>query len=186
MSATAVRHRHRGESQGARTEHVQETIASVLDVEVRERAPDSRGEWLAENITQFSGSLIFVALNAAWFAGWIVWNSGVLGLPVFDAFPYSFLTFAVSLEAIFLATFVLISQNRQSGRADRRSLVDLQVNVIAERELTKILKIVADIHDHIGDDVKHDPEVEDMLKSIRVEDLERATARAEQAAKGAD
>jgi uncharacterized membrane protein len=163
---------------------MQDTVSSVVEMDVRERAPNSRGEWLAEHVTSISGSLPFVALNAAWFTGWIVWNSGVFGLPAFDPFPYSFLTFAVSLEAIFLATFVLISQNRQSARADRRSLVDLQVYVLAERELTKILKIVADIHDHVGSQQKHDPEIDEMIEEIRVEDLERVTARAEEAAEG--
>jgi uncharacterized membrane protein len=187
---TTLAHLHgkrRGEppSSTGNPEHVQDTVASVVDMEVRERAPSTAGAWLAELITAFSGSLPFVVLNAAFFAGWIVWNTGVFGLPVFDSFPYVFLTFAVSLEAIFLSTFVLISQNRQSARADRRSLIDLQVNVIAERELTKILKIVADIHNHIGAESKHDPEIEAMLESIRVEDLERVTSEAEQAA-GAD
>jgi uncharacterized membrane protein len=179
-SDARVSHRRRA-AKPAEPKVVGETIASVVKMEERERAPRSPGEWLAEAVTGFSGSLAFVAINAAWFAGWISWNSGVFGLPAFDPFPYSFLTFAVSLEAIFLATFVLISQNRQSARADRRSVTDLQVNVIAERELTKILKIVADIHDHVGASDKHDPEVEEMLGDVRVEDLERHTRRAEDA-----
>ena len=174
---------HADDRRPAPARQVQDTVASVVDVELRERAPASPGAWLAEHITAFSGSLIFVAINSVWFALWIVWNTGVFGLPAFDPFPYSFLTFAVSLEAIFLATFVLISQNRQSARADRRSMVDLQVNVIAERELTKILKIVNEIHDHVSQNAKHDPEVEDMLKSLDVEDLERGTAKAEDDAK---
>lgn len=186
MTTTAAPQGRRNALEGARSapaHQVHDTVASVLDVELRERAPGTPGAWLAEHITSFSGSLPFVAVNAAWFASWIVWNTGAFGLPVFDAFPYSFLTFAVSLEAIFLATFVLISQNRQSERADRRSLVDLQVNVIAERELTKILELVAQIHDRVGAGAETDPEVEDMLKRVHVEDLERVTAKAEDAAK---
>jgi uncharacterized membrane protein len=162
--------------------HVHDTATSVAELEERERAPRTFGEWLAEGVTFFSGSLRFVALNALWFTVWIVWNTGVAGVPVFDPYPFTFLTFAVSLEAIFLSTFVLISQNRQSLRADRRSMIDLQVNVIAERELTKILKIVADVHGHVGANAQHDPETQAMLNELRVEDLEQGLSEAEEEA----
>jgi uncharacterized membrane protein len=151
-------------------------------MEVRERAPRGFGDWFAETITALSGTIAFAVLNALFFAGWVLWNTGALGLPPFDEYPFVFLTFVVSLEAIFLSTFVLISQNRQAARADRRSLIDLQVNMIAERELTKILRIVADIHGHVGSNERHDREIGAMLQSVQVEDLERGTEEAEHAA----
>ncbi|HEX2258602.1 MAG TPA: DUF1003 domain-containing protein [Actinomycetota bacterium] len=89
---------------------------------------------VADRITAFSGSMTFVYLHVAWFAFWIAINEGLhlLGLPRFDPFPFGLLTMIVSLEAIFLGTFVLISQNRQSQRADIRSQLDFENNVRSE------------------------------------------------------
>jgi len=169
---------HRRE-RGAPPSHVQRTTETVVEMERRERQPQTFSERLGEAITDFSGSLRFVWLHAVWFAAWIAWNSGALGMRVFDPFPFTFLTLVVSLEAIFLATFVLISQNRQAQRADNRAIVDLQVNLIAERELTKILKLVADIHGHLGGSNGHDPEIDEMLRTVRVDDLKRGVEEAE-------
>jgi uncharacterized membrane protein len=71
-------------------------------------------------------------------------------VPVIDPFPYGLLTTVVSLEAILLSIFVLISQNRMSRAADRRTHLDLQINVLAEQEITAVLKMVREIHDHLG------------------------------------
>jgi uncharacterized membrane protein len=164
------------------TQGLSETAASVVEMEQREREPQSFGLRLAEGVTSFSGSLAFVAINALLFTCWVTWNTGIGGLPVFDPYPFTFLTFAVSLEAIFLSTFVLMSQNRQSARADHRAIIDLQVDAIAERELTKILKIVADIHEHVGAGTEHDPELEEMLNTLPVSELEQRAAEAAQGA----
>jgi uncharacterized membrane protein len=77
----------------------------------------------------------------------------------------------VSLEAIFLSTFVLITQNRQSAAADRRARVDLQVNVIAEREVTRLIQLVAEIHKHLGLPDSRDPEIRRMESKTVVADL---------------
>ncbi|MCL9760568.1 DUF1003 domain-containing protein [Frankia sp. AiPa1] len=84
----------------------------------------------ADAITRFAGSLVFVYLHAVWFAGWILVNEGVLGdAVVFDRFPFGLLTMIVSLEAIFLSTFVMISQNRESARQDVRAELDFETNL---------------------------------------------------------
>ena len=160
-------------------EHVRNATETVAAMERKERDPQTFSERISEYITAFSGSLVFVWLHILWFGAWIGWNSGLLGLPPFDEFPFTFLTLVVSLEAIFLATFVLITQNRQTARADKRALVDLQVNLIAERELTKILKLVADIHGHLSETGAHDPEVDEMLRAVHVDDLQRELTEAE-------
>jgi uncharacterized membrane protein len=85
---------------------------------------------VADRITQFSGSMLFVYVHVVWFAAWIVINE-LVPRP-FDPFPFGLLTLVVSLEAIFLSTFVLISQNRESMRADLRSELDFETNVRAE------------------------------------------------------
>ena len=88
---------------------------------------------LADTVTAFAGSLNFVYIHTVWFGIWILINAGVVGGNlVFDSFPYGLLTMVVSLEAIFLATFVMVSQNRQAARSDIRSDLDFENNVRSE------------------------------------------------------
>jgi uncharacterized membrane protein len=88
---------------------------------------------IADRVTGFAGSLNFVYMHAAWFAVWIAINAGVLGASlVFDDFPYGLLTMVVSLEAIFLSTFVMVSQNRQAARSDIRADIDFENNLRGE------------------------------------------------------
>ena len=88
---------------------------------------------LTDGITNFAGSMSFVYLHTVWFSVWVLINLGLLGAAVaFDRFPFGLLTMIVSLEAIFLSTFVMISQNRQASRADIRSELDFENNVRGE------------------------------------------------------
>ena len=88
---------------------------------------------VADQITRFAGSLKFVYIHSFWFGVWILLNVGALGASlVFDSFPFGLLTMIVSLEAIFLSTFVMVSQNRQADRADVRSQLDFETNLRAE------------------------------------------------------
>jgi len=87
----------------------------------------------ADRVTSFAGSLKFVYIHSLWFAAWVAVNIGILGASLeFDRFPFGLLTMIVSLEAIFLSTFVMVSQNRQSSRADIRSQLDFETNVRSE------------------------------------------------------
>jgi uncharacterized membrane protein len=87
----------------------------------------------ADKVTSFAGSLNFVYLHSVWFGIWILVNVGLLGASVkFDKFPFGLLTMIVSLEAIFLSTFVMVSQNRQAARADIRSELDFETNLRSE------------------------------------------------------
>jgi uncharacterized membrane protein len=98
-------------------------------VESLKRAQDRA----ADAITSFAGSLNFVYLHAVWFGIWVLLNVGVISASVvFDKFPFGLLTMIVSLEAIFLSTFVMVSQNRQAARADIRSQLDFETNLRAE------------------------------------------------------
>lgn len=88
---------------------------------------------LADSITTFAGSMNFVYLHLGWFVVWLMINLGALGAAiVFDKFPFGLLTMIVSLEAIFLSTFVMITQNRQAARADVRSEIDFENNLRSE------------------------------------------------------
>src|SRR5713226_6210932 len=95
---------------------------------------------IADELTRFAGSMKFVYVHTLWFAVWIIINLGVLGLGLaFDKFPFGLLTLIVSLEAIFLSTFVMISQNRQAKAAEVRSELDYETNVKAEQEIEVIM-----------------------------------------------
>jgi uncharacterized membrane protein len=84
---------------------------------------------VSDRITAFAGSLQFVYVHVVWFAVWIVWNTVPGG---FDPFPFGLLTLIVSLEAIFLSTFVMLSQNREAARNDIRSQIDFETNMLSE------------------------------------------------------
>src|SRR5207244_3508705 len=105
---------------------------------------------IADVITTFAGSMRFVYLHSAWFALWILINLGALGAAVvFDRFPFGFLTMIVSLEAIYLSTFVMISQNRQSERSEVRSEIDFENNVRAEIWAVHIGEVLGLDVDHV-------------------------------------
>jgi uncharacterized membrane protein len=96
---------------------------------------------IADGVTSFAGSMSFVYLHVAWFTTWIVANVGLLGSAlIFDDFPFGLLTMIVSLEAIFLSTFVMISQNREAARAEVRANLDFETNVTAEVLVRAIAK----------------------------------------------
>ncbi|MFI6461662.1 DUF1003 domain-containing protein [Streptomyces sp. NPDC050528] len=88
---------------------------------------------VADAITAFAGTMLFVYLHAFWFAVWIALNEGLLGQAgIFDPYPYGLLTMIVSLEAIFLSTFVMVSQNRQAARENVRADLDFETNLRSE------------------------------------------------------
>jgi len=150
-----------------------ETLVQIRDhMERRKTTQDRIADW----VTWFSGSMIFVYIHLAWFAIWIAVNMGWTHLKPFDPYPFNLLTMVVSLEAIMLATFVLISQNRISEIADQRADLDLQINLLAEYEITRVLTLVDAIADHMGLEVGKDPEVDelksDVSPEIVIEELE--------------
>ncbi len=131
-------------------------------------------EKLADWITNYFGSISFLILNAFFFVGWIMINTGKIhGIPAFDPFPFNLLTTFVSLEAIVLAIFVLISQNRATKVEDIREEVDLQINIIAEKEITKLMKMTALLLKKTGIDVAEDQELQKMLKATSAEELQK-------------
>jgi uncharacterized membrane protein len=115
---------------------------------------------IADFLTDSFGTVTFLLINALWFGVWIIINAGAIPwIPAFDPYPYGLLTMVVSLEAIFLAIIVLISQNRSANIADLREEIDLQINVKTEEEVTKILIILDQIHDHLGLPAEDDAEL---------------------------
>jgi uncharacterized membrane protein len=104
---------------------------------------------IADVITRFTGSMAFVIIHIAIVAGWVLVNVGAFSIAAFDP-TFVILATAASVEAIFLSTFVLISQNRASELADRRANLDVQINLLAEHEVTKLFELVSRIADNIG------------------------------------
>lgn len=145
-------------------------IAQLERAAIEERTPADR---LSDAIAHVAGSTGFVIAHLAGFAAWIAINAGWIGgLAPFDPFPFSLLTLVVSLEAIFLSIFVLMSQNRAARLADRRAHLDLQVDLLAERELTVMLHMLQALCAKTGvvlDEVG--TEVSDLLAETDVRDL---------------
>lgn len=128
---------------------------------------------MADDLTNIFGSTSFLILNALFFAQWIVINMGwIKGFEAWDPFPFGLLTMIVSLEAIFLAIFVLVAQNRSSTVSSIREEVHLQVNLIAEEEITKILSVLAEVRKAVGIK-KEDSELEAMLQRIDTNYIEQ-------------
>jgi len=120
-----------------------------------EEATASAEQRIAGAITRFTGSMRFVYIHGLAYGFWIVANLGwVPGVPRWDE-TFVVLAMIASVEAIFLSTFILISQNRMSAIADRRAELDLQISLLAEHEVTKLVEMVAAIAERLGVDPAH-------------------------------
>jgi uncharacterized membrane protein len=144
------------------------TIIHLRTKDQNERGPQSR---IADAITSFSGRMIFVYVHMAWFGLWILLNTGRFGVQVFDPFPYGLLTMVVSLEAIFLSTFVLISQNRLGEETERRADLDLHIGLLTEHELTRVLQMLDAIQDRLEIVDHANSELADLEMETRPEDV---------------
>lgn len=133
-----------------------------------EQANASIEERIAQVITRFTGSMLFVYVHAALYGLWIVANLGWLGLAPWDP-SFVILAMIASVEAIFLSTFILISQNRMAALAERRAELDLQVSLLAEHEITKLVQLVSDIAEKL--DVAHHArrDIDEMKQTVAPE-----------------
>ena len=152
-------------------------LASVLERNIHaleERRQQEEAEAglearLAEMVTRFTGSMRFVYLHLAIVAGWITINLGLVpGVPRFDESFVIMATWA-SVEAIFLSTFVLISQNRSMAIAARRADLDLQISLLAEHEVTRLLSLLSAVAEKLGVDGAADPELEELKRDVAPE-----------------
>jgi uncharacterized membrane protein len=148
---------------------VERNIRSLLDQRKREELNKSAQERIADTITRFAGSMSFVYIHLCLFGIWIIWNLKLLGLKPFDE-SFVVLAMFASVEAIFLSTFVLISQNRASIQSDKRADLDLQVSLLAEHEVTHLIKLVRAIAQkmEIEDDKA---ELDELVQYIRPETM---------------
>ena len=144
------------------------TIIHLRTKAARERSLQGR---IAAAVTSFSGRMVFVYVHIVWFGVWILLNTGRLGLPAFDPFPYGLLTMIVSLEAIFLSTFVLISQNRLAEESERRADLDLHIGLLTEHELTRVLQMLDAIQDKLEIVDHANSELADLEMETKPEDV---------------
>jgi uncharacterized membrane protein len=146
-------------------------VEIIAQLEQAANAQRKRADKIADAISRFVGSMTFVYLHVAWFGLWIALDT----LPVFpeswriDPFPFTFLTFVVSLEAIFLSTFILISQNHEERLAQRRNHLDLQINLLSEQENSQMLRMLQTIQEHLK--IAHDPDGQVLQEAAKPEDL---------------
>ena len=126
-----------------------QNVRTIVELEETAKANRDKTDRMADVIARFCGSFTFVWVHLIWFIGWIVVNT-IPNLPKFDPYPFTFLTLIVSLEAIFLSTFILISQNHDARISERRNHLDLQINLLTEQENTRMLKLLQHIAEKVG------------------------------------
>ena len=150
---------------------VEQNIDSIVQMRCAEERKKNFQAHVADALTRFSGSMIFVYVHAIWFFFWIALNVGWISSKPFDPFPFSLLTLIVSLEAIFLSTFVLISQNHAGAISDRRADLDLQINLLTEHEITRLLSLMDAVADHLGVDLTNRPELKELKEDVSSEEV---------------
>ncbi len=124
---------------------LRENISAIREMHRQSTLSSSSQIWLANTINRFAGSMTFVYAHIIWFGVWFVVNTGLLanwGIAPIDPYPFGLLTVVVSLEAIFLSTFVLISQNQLAVASAREAALDLQINLLAEQQAVKIIEML--------------------------------------------
>ena len=170
----AGEHEHKSSYRRPRTasDVTRENVNAMRKLEELAMAKRSGADRVAAFVAEFCGSIAFVWIHALLFGAWIAWNV-IPGLPHFDQYPFIFLTLCVSLEAIFLSSFILISQNYEMRVAERRNQLDLQINLLSEQENTKMLQLLDRMARKMGLYEEDDPEIQVLEQATRPETLAR-------------
>lgn len=150
---------------------IERNIRTIIRLRLKAANKRNLQDRIADVITSFSGRIVFVYVHIVWFGAWIVLNTGKIGVHPFDPFPYGLLTMVVSLEAIFLSTFVLISQNRLSEESEYRANLNLQIGLLTEHEVTRVLQMLDAIQDKMGIENDEDSELADLEMDTKPEDV---------------
>ena len=130
---------------------VLENIQAVIRLEAEGRRKRTFSARVGDAVGGFAGTFMFVALHLALFVVWACVNTGLLPLmPAWDPYPFSLLTMLVSMEGVLLVSFVLIMQNRAGAMAEQRNHLDLQINLLTEKEVTKLIQMLERISAHLG------------------------------------
>jgi uncharacterized membrane protein len=154
-------------------------VEAIAKLELEEMHRRSAGEKVSDFFVSFMGSMPFLVFHVVGFAVWFAINLGFVPyVRAFDPFPFGILTLIVSSEGVFLAIFILISQNRMTRQSDKRAHLDLQVSILAEQEMTMMLRMQRKLCEHLG------VEVEDIRahadRMIEETDVERIVSTLEE------
>jgi uncharacterized membrane protein len=150
-----------------------ENIESILKLEKEAERELSSFHRLSHAVGGFVGTIYFVVLQCFAVLAWIGANVRIFGNAPFDPYPFPLLSAVLALEAVLLTSFVLIRQNTMDRRSERRNHLDLQINLLAEKEATSILNVVREIAVHLKVDVAPDPERDELAKDTPVESIAR-------------
>jgi uncharacterized membrane protein len=174
-------------SAAASTELVEANVKRIAGLEAAEHAKATPGERVADAIAAFTGSMRFVWISVVLVGGWVMLNLVLPTAERIDPFPFPLLTLILSVEAIFLSIFILMSQNRAATVSEKRSHLDLQLNLLSEQENTKMLLMLQEIGQAIGADFS-DPELKELEVKTKPEELSQQIDEAADAEKkpGAD
>lgn len=147
-----------------------DSIARQEEEALERRSPSER---FADGVGLFAGSLPFVVLHLVLLVGWLLLNSGkVPPVRPFDPYPFSLLGVIVAVEAVILSSFILMRQNRMMRRGERRDHLNLQVDLLAEKEITKVLQMVREICGHLGlKNIMADKEIRELSQATSLESL---------------
>jgi uncharacterized membrane protein len=152
------------------SEITRRNVHTVRELEELAIANPSVADRIASFVARFAGSIYFVLVHVVLVATWIVLNS-VPSVPHWDPYPFTLLTMWASLEGVLIASFILIAQNYAMRLSERRAQLDLQVNLLAEQEASKALKLLEAIAQKVGAQCGDDPEVAALAEATRLETL---------------
>jgi uncharacterized membrane protein len=147
---------------------MERNIHAMIARRRQEEETKATQERVADDITRFTGSMTFVYIHLVVFGFWIIVNLPGVPFPKFDP-TYVVLAMFASVEAIFLSTFVLISQNRMATLADKRADLDLQISLLAEHEITRAITLLRDIADRMNIEASHNPELGELSRDVAPE-----------------
>lgn len=158
---------------------VQDNIRAIIAMQEHQDQERTWSDRMGDAIGTFAGTVTFVLLHLAVFAAWAFANSGMVpAVPRWDPYPFPLLCMIVSMEGVLLSTFVLIKQNRMGVRSDRRNHLDLQVNLLTEKEVTKVIQMLERISAHMGIEQQvTDAETRELGQVTAVDELARELER---------
>lgn len=146
-------------------------IKEICELEKKALAHRSVSARIGDTIATQAGRMWFIVFHVAWFGVWLMLNVSPHGRSTFDPFPFSLLTTIVSLESIFLSLFILMSQNRSGLQADQRNHLDLQINLLAEDENTRILQMLQALCEYHKLAIANDPEIKALAKRTEIKEV---------------
>ena len=158
---------------GAANRQTAKNIESILKLEQEEEDALSPLHQLSHAVGAFVGTIYFIGMQFFFAVAWIALNTRSFNIRPFDPYPFSLLSTILALEAVMLTSFVLIRQNAMDRRSERRNHLDLQINILAEKEATSILKALGEIADHLNVKTSSDADREELAKDTPVESIAR-------------